>query len=278
MAIRPESDRLDSVYCSKECQVKAKNQYQNLLFGLEPPLPLEMAPIIPPKLLEERNAAQVAFVNYLKRTVSAAPLLVAKFIARQVAIETAKISPVPISSPPADFPEADEGEYSLNDHVERLRYLEVSASSEEMKLLNDVLKYALPGLEQFVTEERHATLSGKMSYNTFGVCFSGGREDKVCYGSCPGSVLPSDGVTASVHRTSRKRGKNSYALRHVSSNRLRLLSRFLLRESIQCQPTFPTHARISYPDITLVQPQRPSVILQRHIRASSHRNTTSQKG
>ena len=180
MAIRPESDRLDSVYCSKECQVKAKNQYQNLLFGLEPPLPLEMAPIMPPKLLEERNTAQVAFVDYLKRTASAAPLLVAKFIARQVAIETAKVSPVPISSPPADFPEADGGEYTLYDHIERLRYLELSASSEEMKLLRDVLQHALPGLEQFVTEERHATLLGKMSYNAFGVCFSGGREDKVC--------------------------------------------------------------------------------------------------
>ena len=60
--------------------------------------------------------------------------------------------------------------------------------------------------------------------------------------SLSGSALPSDGVTASVDRTTRKRGKNSYTLRHVSSNRLRRLSRFFLRESIQCQllqPTFP---------------------------------------
>jgi len=36
----------------------------------------------------------------------------------------------------------------------------------------------LPGLEQFITDERHATLLGKMVYNSYGVCFNGGREDK----------------------------------------------------------------------------------------------------
>jgi len=33
-------------------------------------------------------------------------------------------------------------------------------------------------LEQFVTEERHATLLGKMAYNAYGVYFDGGRDDK----------------------------------------------------------------------------------------------------
>jgi hypothetical protein len=50
---------------------------------------------------------------------------------------------------------------------------------EEIKIISRVLSSALPGLEQFVTEERHATLLGKMAYNSYGVCFDGGRDDKV---------------------------------------------------------------------------------------------------
>ena len=142
-------------------------------------MPLEMSPSFPPKMIEQRNAAQTAFVDYLKQTVNAAPLLVAKFIGRQVAIETAKMTSIPMNLGPADFPEPESGDYTLYDHVERLRYLELSASQEEMTLLREVLRNALPGLEQFVTEERHATLLGKMSYNSYGVCFGGGRDDKV---------------------------------------------------------------------------------------------------
>src|SRR6202034_1962282 len=105
--------------------------------------------------------------------------LVARFIARQVALETANMiqdSAVTISS---DIPEADGVRYTLYDHIEKLRYLEVVAPEEEMKLLCGVLQTALSGLEQFVTSERHATLLGKMRYNMYGVCFGNGRDDKV---------------------------------------------------------------------------------------------------
>lgn len=78
-----------------------------------------------------------------------------------------------------DFTDAESGDYLLADHMERLRYLEVKPSAEELPLLVDVLQTALPGLEQFVTDERHATLLGKMAYNAFGVCFGSGRDDKV---------------------------------------------------------------------------------------------------
>jgi mitochondrial import receptor subunit TOM20 len=117
-------------------------------------------------------------VKYIKDKAKAVPLLVAKCIARQVAAEIHKMLPNP---PPNinDIPEADEGEYSLHDHIERLRYLEMTAPEEEVKLLRDVFRNALPGLEHFVTDERHATLLGKMAYNSYGVCFGGGRNDKV---------------------------------------------------------------------------------------------------
>lgn len=180
MAITPPSDRLNSVFCSKDCQIKSKSQSEGLLFGLEPPLPLEMAPDMPGDSKEERDVAQAAFVEYINKGGKAAPLLTARFIARQVDAETAKMMPGTIATQVAsDLPEAEEGDYTLYDHLERLRYLEVNAPEEEIKLLGKVLSTALPGLEQFVTDERHSTLLGKMAYNAYGVCFNGGRNDKV---------------------------------------------------------------------------------------------------
>lgn len=182
MAITPPSDRLKAVYCSKECQVKSKAQSQNLLFGLDPPLPLSLAPEMDASAVEDRESAQTAFVEYIQKNGKTIPLLVARFIAQQVATETAKMLPggAAALTDMSDAPEVANGAYTMYDHIERLRYLEVSAPEEEMKLLSDVLSTAVPGLEQFVTSERHATLLGKLGYNSYGVCFGGGRDDKVC--------------------------------------------------------------------------------------------------
>jgi hypothetical protein len=128
-----------------------------------------------------REAAQIAFVDYINKNAKAVPLLVARFIARQVANETEKLMPNAGGvQPPSDIPEAESGEYTMYDHIERLRYLEIEVPEEEIKIVSQILSSALPGLEQFVTEERHATLLGKMAYNAYGVCFRGGRDDKVC--------------------------------------------------------------------------------------------------
>lgn len=177
--IRPESDRLHSVYCSSDCQTQHKAHSQTLLFTLESPLPAAMAPEMGGMTRENRENAQKAFVEYLVQTKKAAPELVARFVARQVSAETAKM--LPREMLPGVAPEpvlTDGGEYSLYDHLERLRYLEVNPADHEARVLKDVLQTALPGLEQFLTEERHATFIGKMSYNSYGVYFGEGREDK----------------------------------------------------------------------------------------------------
>lgn len=75
--------------------------------------------------------------------------------------------------------EAVHSDYSLYDHLERLRYLEVEAPAQETKLLRSVFQTALPGLEAFITDERHATLKGKMAYNAYGVVYNRGRDDRV---------------------------------------------------------------------------------------------------
>ncbi|KAG1815725.1 uncharacterized protein BJ212DRAFT_1272840 [Suillus subaureus] len=177
--IRPESDRLHSVYCSSDCLTQHKAHSQTLLFTLESPLPAAIAPEMGDTLRKERENAQKAFVEYLIQTKRAAPELVARFVARQVSAETAKMLPRGILPGVASEPVlTDGGEYSLYDHLERLRYLEVKPADNETHVLKDVLQTALPGLEQFLTEERHATFVGKMSYNSYGVYFGEGREDK----------------------------------------------------------------------------------------------------
>lgn len=142
-----------------------------------------------PDAQADRVAAQVAFAQDINDKAKAVPLLVARFIARQVAGETTKMVPGGADTKAAmsDCPEADGGEYTLYDHIERLRYLECEAPEDEMKLLSNVLSTAVPGLEAFITEERHATLLGKMAYNSYGICTGGGRDDRV---SSIGSWLP----------------------------------------------------------------------------------------
>ncbi|KAL1721677.1 hypothetical protein EV715DRAFT_248563 [Schizophyllum commune] len=179
------SDNFKSVFCSSDCQIAAKMQYQNLLFSLEPPLPPQMSLPLPEEQKEQRQAAQEALVSHLaahpERTGSS--LVVAELVARQLALETEKMisAMMPGAAPKApggDFTDAEGGGYLLADHLERLRFLETEAPSEEVKLLSDVLAAALPGLEAFVTPERYATFLGKVAYNSFGVCYNGGRLDR----------------------------------------------------------------------------------------------------
>jgi import receptor subunit TOM20 len=156
---------------------------------------------------EDRKKAQIAFVDYLQRVKKSFPVLVARFIARQVAVETAKMLPSP-GLLTSDLPATDGGDFTLFDHSVRFRYLETNASEEEMNLLRQVLRTALPGLEQFVTDERHATLLGKMAYNSYGVCFGGGRDDKP-----PPTERPEDVERSRTpYGTSRQVGIGFYAV------------------------------------------------------------------
>ncbi|THV08202.1 MAS20-domain-containing protein [Dendrothele bispora CBS 962.96] len=180
-AVKTPQDPINAVYCSTECQSTAKTQSHALLFTLERPLPAEIPtePITPVQL-EARRKAQVQYVEHLKKVNKAAPLLVARFLARQIALEMNKLIPGAGEGKDKenDFVDADGGDYLLADHLERLRYLEIKADKEEIELITDVLQTVLPGLEQFVAEERYSVLLGKMAYNAFGVYFDGGREDK----------------------------------------------------------------------------------------------------
>ncbi|KAF8559133.1 hypothetical protein OG21DRAFT_1403580 [Imleria badia] len=179
-AVRPDSDRFNSVYCSKDCHSKTMTYSQGILFTLEPPLPEQLIPEAANFSKEERDCAQAAFAEYIQKSGKSAPELMARVIARQVSIETAQMIPSTGHSPlaNADVVLTDGGDYTFNDHLERLRYLDVAASEEGGKLFKTVLQLAIPGLEHLATEERLSVYLGTMTYNAFGVCFEGGRDDK----------------------------------------------------------------------------------------------------
>ncbi|KAG8719447.1 hypothetical protein FRC09_011118 [Ceratobasidium sp. 395] len=209
----------------------SKTQSQNTLFGLEPPLPS-----IPgddeeqkPKTEEElaaRRKAQEDFVELLQTTGVTRSLLVARFIACMIAEQSVKLGAAVPDSPSSKsskspssaalfgIPEAegDSTVYSFYDHIERLRFLEIvetPAELAEMEALKGVLQTGMEGLEQFVGD-RYALLKGKMAYNSIGVCFDGGREDKPIV-----TVRPEDVErTRTPHGTSRQTGS---ALYRVSS-------------------------------------------------------------
>jgi mitochondrial import receptor subunit TOM20 len=166
---------------------KSQLQSQNMLFSLEPVIPAANLPAPEEGAREERDKAQQAYVNFLTHGAGAgksASLLMARFICRQVGIQTkqvvAQLGGV-VGPYTSELPEVDGGmEYSLWDHVERIRFIpDVEASEEENKLLKKVLNCALPGMDDFLVEDSHKTLKAKMMYNAIGVCFPGTERPSV---------------------------------------------------------------------------------------------------
>jgi len=193
----PSVDRFSSVYCSTDCETRSKQQSQNLLFGRETVLPPALLPLADiPGATENRNAAQTAFADYLKSNQKSLPLLVARFAARQGEACLSRFAVLPRLTPSTvdaeiskmippemragDFPASDDN--SDYDHMERLRYVDTEVTQEEKTLLSNVLASALPGLERLLGDDRHNVLKGKIRYNSIGVSFNGGRDDKVRHG------------------------------------------------------------------------------------------------
>lgn len=189
-AIARENDPLNSVYCSEDCQLKSKAQSQGLLFYPEP--------ILPPELSEQEPAlhakSQKDFIEFIKTSKKIGPLLVARYSSRQVSFELTKIIP-DRDSTHIELPQyVEEGghPYTLGDHFERLRYVDVNVPEGEDKVVRDVFATAFPGMDQFLTPERHMIMLGKVAYNAIGVCYSGGRDDKVCGTTILSAVLYTD--------------------------------------------------------------------------------------
>ncbi|RPD66738.1 MAS20-domain-containing protein [Lentinus tigrinus ALCF2SS1-7] len=207
-AIAPENDKLGSVFCSQECKDKAYYSWQNLYFALDPVLPPDLDMGMGAMTTDKRDAAQNVYLEWRKAKAKQANILGARFIGKQVALETQKMSKEKAGPLAREIEQMADGKdlYGISDHIERLRFVEGHVTDEEVKLLREVLGSALPGLEQSVQENNHAVLVGKMAYNAIGVCPNGGRDDK------PASTeRPEDQErTRTPHGTSRQVGSGVY--------------------------------------------------------------------
>ncbi|KAJ7591478.1 hypothetical protein C8J56DRAFT_564590 [Mycena floridula] len=207
IAIKPARDPLSSTYCSKACQLAASSQYHTLLFSLDRPLPGLVTPPPTPAELDARLKAQTQFVAHLETEQKSSLLLVAKILARKIVIETEKILPS-LSSSKHDFADSVTGESTIDDHLERLRYIDVKAADESLGFTRSLLATAVDSLAQVIDDERFAILAGKMSYNAYGVCFSGGRDDKPSSDARPEDIER----TRTPYGTSRQIGQAFYTL------------------------------------------------------------------
>ena len=184
-ALKPDGDRLGSAFCSKECETKLKADSQLLLFGPEYAIPIELNPNQDSEDAKKREDTQIAFSRFVQESGKTRATLVARFIAKQVINETMKLLPPNHPSNPTTPPQAAADNewttngYTLFDHMERVRFLELSKKEGEAEQLRSIMKANLPGLEEFVTDERYTVLIGKMAYNAYGISPSGGRDDKV---------------------------------------------------------------------------------------------------
>lgn len=124
---------------------------------------------------EEHKAVQKKAAEFYKQTGKAGMMMVARFVARIVAESTRKLAAGGASLPNGGT------EYTLVDHMERLRYLEFTEESlaEQKAIVSELLQGAAQGLQEFVQDDKYGVLLGKMAYNAIGVTPLGGRENRV---------------------------------------------------------------------------------------------------
>ncbi|RHZ76497.1 hypothetical protein Glove_197g44 [Diversispora epigaea] len=149
-----ESDLFEAVYCSKICKERATDEYATLLF-----------------ISSDQNdseSKEARLVELVKSGNVKYPLIIARFLAKMVYEETQKVA------------SGVEEEYSTWDHIERLRFLSVPATdkeAKEIKLLRDLFSKKVPGMEEFISEERYLMLKGKLMYNAYGINTSRSNEN-----------------------------------------------------------------------------------------------------
>jgi import receptor subunit TOM20 len=183
MAIRPPLDPFHSTYCSEKCHSKAEEQYQSLLFGAVPPAtPGNPNPVRTKAQVEERKAAQEAFVANIKETGRTVALLVIRFVGTLIADEHGRLKGEKSNQGWPEVEKESNSTYSSYDYIERLRSLEIVSGPQEEKEITQsraLLKATIDGLEEFLNDEKYLQLKGKIAYNGFGVYYHAGRDERV---------------------------------------------------------------------------------------------------
>ncbi|KAF9095362.1 hypothetical protein BGX23_000588 [Mortierella sp. AD031] len=138
-----------AVFCSESCKTSAAQEFHDILCtknikGADNDGSATSAP-----------GAQ-ALRDYTKETRNIVPAMLARFLAKMVHDEALNSG----------------AEYNAFDHLERLIYVEQTMGPDEekeMELLKLALGSSIPGIDQFITEERYLVMKGRLLYNLYGV-------------------------------------------------------------------------------------------------------------
>ncbi|KAK9727439.1 mitochondrial import receptor subunit tom20 [Basidiobolus ranarum] len=132
-----------AAYCSEECQKTAfTDHHQALCTG---------------NTSDPDTKAEEFFKITEQNKV---PIMIAKYLTHMVYEENQKLAA------------GVEEEYSAWDHLERLKYLEIvptEKEEQELQAMRDLLSTKVPGMEEFLNDERFLLLKGKMMYNAVGI-------------------------------------------------------------------------------------------------------------
>ncbi|KAK3813404.1 MAG: MAS20 protein import receptor-domain-containing protein [Benniella sp.] len=131
------------IFCSETCKKNATVEFHATLCT---------------KDSDEANPERSLY-DYTKETNNKYPEMIAKFLVTMVFEESLNKNE----------------EFNMFDHIERLRFLDVrpsAAEEKEIQLLKAALGAKIPGIEEFINEERYLTLKGKLLYNAYGLSTS----------------------------------------------------------------------------------------------------------
>ncbi|KAJ2083062.1 mitochondrial import receptor subunit tom20 [Coemansia sp. RSA 988] len=148
----------ETVYCSEKCRQDAYDGYHQFLC---------------PNSSSSSGSREFALLAQKSHELS--PILIAKFFGILLDSEKKKELERMLSGSNVKQTEADE--YTTWEHLECMRYLELVPTANDsrmLKKLGELLNSNVPGLTEFVTNDRYTTLKGKLDYNAYAVhCASG---------------------------------------------------------------------------------------------------------
>ncbi|CAG8578621.1 8821_t:CDS:2 [Paraglomus brasilianum] len=162
--VSDSNDLFGPIYCSVACRTKAFDEYSNILFSTSNASSSTAHDIAPghnaPSSPSFSHETASRLISLIKSSNAKYPLMIARFLARMIYEETEKVA------------KGVEEEYGTFDHIERLRYLEIKptpAEKGEIELLRELLASKVPGIQEFISEERYLMLKGKLMYNAYGI-------------------------------------------------------------------------------------------------------------
>ncbi|KAJ2609189.1 mitochondrial import receptor subunit tom20 [Coemansia sp. RSA 1365] len=143
----------ETVYCSEKCRQDAYDGYHQFLCP------------------NSNSSAAREFALLAQQSHELSPILIAKFFG--ILLDREKKKELERMLGGTNVKQSSEiDEYTTWEHLECMRYLELVPTSNDsrmLKKLGDLLNSNVPGLTEFVTNDRYTMLKGKLDYNAYAV-------------------------------------------------------------------------------------------------------------